>query len=241
MKSFHELLDELENALHLKGLKAEFAHLLDGLRSHGSPAAQEPAGGAQPVAEASAKPESPAPAVVAVSQPPAAAPIDYAAYKDMTVYDIRTHVFPNGLPVGWDWAAWCEVSKQPNPDTHSVSGDDLTKQPTGPAEVWGDTLDWNENGGVRHQEAKANVPVVFHFTNPEAAAKGVRLASPFGPRTGEAAKFLYASIDGGPEQKLSVNNVAADLPPFTAAPGAHTVSIRVDGDIPDLRLQMVHD
>lgn len=44
--------------------------------------------------------------------------IDYSHYAALTPYEISTRVFPNGLPVEWNWEAWALAAGRPNPQTY---------------------------------------------------------------------------------------------------------------------------
>lgn len=124
MRDFHEILDEIENTLHLKGFIDEVKHLIDELRSH-------PVATQKPVVEAQS-PVEPAPAP-APAPAPKSTEIDYASYAGYDAFDIRTRIFPSGLPEGWSWAQWSKVSGKPDPETHTAGGEDITAIPQGDA------------------------------------------------------------------------------------------------------------
>jgi hypothetical protein len=67
--------------------------------------------------------------VPVVTAPVAKITLDYAAYRNLTPYQISTQTFPNGLPVGWDWEIWAAAAGRPNPMTHTNTGMKIEPMP----------------------------------------------------------------------------------------------------------------
>lgn len=81
-----------------------------------------------PLNPASAPPPKPA------GTNPNSGAFNYGQYG--SAQDVYAH-YPGGLPDGWDWAEWARVTGQPNPLTHTASGEPITFtwNPDGPGYI----------------------------------------------------------------------------------------------------------